>query len=418
MNLPISRAKPQIMHIDLNSAFATTEQQARPSLRGRPIGVTNRLSPRCCVIAASYEAKARGIKVGMQLDEARAIVPEFVMLESDPPKYHHVYKKLLGIMQDYSPAVTMKSIDEGIIDFRGTDIHNQHQSLETIGREIKQRVQDEIGDWMRINVGIGPNRFLAKQAAGWHKPDGLDTLDWTNLHDYYASIELTDLTGIANHFSARLMAANITTPLEFLEAPAEVLRRAVFRSVIGEDWHQRLRGYEVDHQPTKKGSVGRQFVLDVRTADESVLLPRFQYLCETTGKKLRYNGLAARGVLVWAQFQTGDSWYQRKLHKTACYTDRDIYQRALYVFQQRPRHLIVASMGITCYHLAPDTRSQISLFESVQRAEWLTAALDSINDRYGSFVIASANGFSAKDNVRQKIPFGGTQYFELLLGRA
>ncbi|CAN5691666.1 DNA polymerase IV [soil metagenome] len=418
MGHDINKSPAAIMHIDLNSAFATTEQQAHPSLRGKPLGVTNRLSKHCCVIAASYEAKARGVKVGMRLDEAQALIPGFIMLEADPQKYHHVYQVLARIMKSYSPIVQMKSIDEGIIDFRGTESYHGHRSLERIGYDIKKRVREEIGSWMRINVGIGPNRFLAKQAASWHKPDGLDTIDWRNLHAYYRSIQLTDLTGIASHFEARLQSAGIYTPIDFLKATADTLRRTVFRSVIGEDWHQRLRGHEVDDQPTKLGSVGRQFVLDVRSDDDETILPRFQYLCETTGKKLRYNGCDARGIVVWATFQTGDSWQQRKMFKTTFYTDRDIYQRALYLFNQRPRHLIIVSMGITCCKLSPTARQQSSLFASINRQEWLAEAVDTINERYGSFMISSAQAFVGKHAVQQKIPFGGTKYFELLLGRS
>ena len=414
----LNREEPQIMHIDLNSAFANAEQQAHPSLRGKPLGITNRLSKHCCVIAASYEAKAFGIKVGMRLDEAKLLAPNLIMLETDPPKYHHMYKKITGIMKNYSPHIQMKSIDEGIIDFHDTRTHINQRSLITIGYEIKQRVKTELGDWMRINIGIGPNRFLAKTAAGLNKPDGLDYIDWRNLKSVYSKLELTDLTGIANHFEARLNAAGIFTPIQFLEAPSDTLRRLVFKSVVGEDWHKRLRGYEVDHNPTKLGNVGRQFVLDERSDKDSVILPRFQYLCETTGKKLRYNGVDARGVLVWATFQTGDSWYQRKIFKTSFYTNRDVYERALYLFNQRPRHLIVTSMGITCYQLTPTSRSQLSIMEGVNKEEWLTTAIDEINERYGDFTLVSANAAIGKKRVKQKIPFGGTKYFDLLLGHA
>ena len=192
----------------------------------------------------------------------------------------------------------------------------------------------------------------------------------------------------------------------------------MFHSVIGEDWHQRLRGYEVDGNPTKKGNVGRQFVLDIRSADDNVILPRFHYLCETTGKKLRYNNLDARGILVWAHFQTGDRWYKRQMFKTTFYTDKEIYARALYLFNQRPKHLVVAAMGITCYQLTPSARSQFSLFDAVNREEWLTTAIDEVNERYGTFVLHSLNSLEGKRRVKQKIPFGGTQYFELLLKRA
>ena len=120
MNFDLNEAKPQIMHIDLNSCFASVEQQARPLLRGRPLAVTNRLSVNACVVAASYEAKSQGVKVGMRLGEAKLLAPDLIMVETDPPKYHYVYQVLAGIMKSYSPNISMKSIDEGVIDFTGT----------------------------------------------------------------------------------------------------------------------------------------------------------------------------------------------------------------------------------------------------------------------------------------------------------
>ena len=157
----------------------------------------------------------------MGLQDALAICPDFIVLETDPPKYHHVYKKILAIMQDYSPNVKMQSIDEGVVDFHGLEHTLKGKSLPEIGYEIKRRVKTEIGSWMRINVGIAPNRFLAKQAASWHKPDGLDILSYKNLIDYYQQISLTDLTGIASHYEARLNAANIFTTIEYMQASCE-----------------------------------------------------------------------------------------------------------------------------------------------------------------------------------------------------
>lgn len=409
---------PNIMHIDLNSCFATVEQQAHPSLRGRPLGITNRLSPRCCVIACSYEAKALGIRVGTQLDEAKAICPDFIMLQSDPPKYHHVYKKLVKIMQDYSPNIQMKSIDEGIIDFHGTREHINTRLLTEIGREIKMRLKLEVGSWMRCNIGIAPNRFLAKLAAGLHKPDGMDTIDHRNLRATLKTLRLTDLPGIASHYEARLNAAGIMTPIDFLDASSDSLRRFVFHSINGEHWFNRLHGYEADDYETRLGNVGRQFVMDKNTADENVLLPRFHYLCQTTGMKLRFRGVDARGICVWANFQNGESFMARKMFRSTFYTDQEVYHRALLLFNQRPRHMVVSQIGITCYQLTPSARSQVSLLEDVNRAEWLTTAIDDVNERYGSFTLSYGTAFTGKNIVKQKIPFGSTQYFELLLGRA
>lgn len=411
----INKEKPMIMHIDLNSAFATTEQQAHPTLRNMPMGVTNRLSKECCVIAASYEAKALGIKVGTRLSDAMAICPEFVMLETDAPKYNVVYQKLVKIMKDYSPNIKMKSIDEGIIDFHGMEPVLNGRSLSDIGYEIKQRVKDDIGDYMRINIGIGTNRFLAKQAAGWHKPDGLDVIDHTNLKAYYKEMRLTDLSGIAERNEARLNSYGIMSPLQFLAADEYMLKKRVFKSVMGLYWHKRLRGYEIDDYDTKLGMVGRQWVVKKPSNKNEYLLPCLSFLCETTGMKLRFRNVEARGICVWATFRNGEYWRSKRMHKSTFYTNQEVYRRAMELFNQRPSGADVTTIGIYCYQLEPSKRSQLDLFEDIAKKDWLTKSVDEINDFYGAFTVHLASSIEGKKIIKQKIPFGGTEYFDLLL---
>lgn len=413
----INNEPPMIMHIDLNSAFATSEQQAHPSLRGKAIGVTNRLSKDCCIIAASYEAKALGIKVGTRRSDALAICPEFIMLESDAPKYHAVYEKLIKIMKSYSPKVKMKSIDEGVIDFHNMEPILNGRSLVDIGMEIKQRVKSEIGDWMRINIGIGTNQFLAKQAAGWHKPDGLDVISIKNLKSYYSNMELTDLNGIAKRNEARLNSYGIMSPLQFLDASEYTLSKRVFNSITGVYWYRRLRGYEIDDFDTKLGMIGRQWVVKDPSSKDSYLLPCLSFLCETTGMKLRFREVEARGICVWATFRNGEYWRNKKMHKTTFYTNQEIYRRALELFNHRPPGN-VTTIGIYCYNLRPSSRSQLSIFDNIIKKDWLTKAVDEINDFYGAFTVYSATSLDGKRIIKQKIPFGGTEYFELLLKRS
>lgn len=415
MNYRLNKEAPQIMHIDLNSAFASAEQQAWPVLRGRPMGVTNRLSKECCVIAASYEAKALGIRVGTRMSEAQALCPEFIMLETDPTKYTHMYLGLIKIMKDYSPNIKMKSIDEGVLDFHG--VHRK-QTLEDIGFEIKQRVYKDLGKYMRINVGIGTNRFLAKMAAGWHKPDGLDTLDHRNLIDFYKSIELEDITGIADAFGSRLRAHNIFTPIQFLEADDDLLRRRVFKSINGLHWHERLRGYEVDDYETKLGMVGRQWVLPKASNDDMWLRSCLHYLATTAGMKLRYRNVEARGVCVWVSFNMGGGWKDKTMMRQTFYTDADIWLHVSRLFDHRPKHMTIRTMGMYLYELTPSTKSQLNMFDDVTKAGDLSTALDEINDFYGNFTVFTADTLTGTRSVKQKIPFGGTEYFELLLKRA
>ena len=250
--------RPLIMHIDLNSCFATVEQQARPMLRGRPVAIVNRRTEHTMIVTASYEAKVLGVGLGMSVKEAKRLVPDLVALESDPAKYRFVYHKMMSIMRDYSSHITMKSIDEGVIDFHQTSEDIRGRALEDIGMEIKQRLKDEVGIAMRCNVVIATNRFLVKTAANLHKPDGLDVITHENLRQTLAGLELTSLTGIAKHNAARLNSVGIFSSLEFLDTDAEVLRKIVFKSICGDQWHQRLRGWAVDDMPHTLKTAGRQ----------------------------------------------------------------------------------------------------------------------------------------------------------------
>jgi DNA polymerase-4 len=418
LHLPINSERPQILHIDLNSCFATIEQQARPTLRNRPLAVTNRLTKNACVVAASYEAKAQGVKVGMGFAEAKLHCPDLIMVETDPPKYHYVYKKLIKIMKSYSPNISMKSIDEGIIDFHGTRQNINKRPLVVIGREIKQRLRDEVGNHMKCNIGIAPNRFLAKTAASLHKPDGLDVITRKNLRQTLSEMELTDLTGIADRNQARLNAAGILTPLQFLDAPSEILVRKVFHSVCGDDWYKRLRGWEVDDIEFQTKTVGRQFVMDEWRPSQETLLSRLSHLCETTAMKLRHRQLAARGINIYLLYASGDIWYERRVFKTAVYSGSDVYRRALLLFNNRPRGDWVRLMTVSCYKLEPASTNQISLLEEINKEVWLTEAMDTINHQYGEFTITYASTLAAKGLIKQKIPFGSTRYFELLCNHA
>ena len=408
MNDEFNHETPLIMHIDLNSCFATVEQQARPLLRGKPVAIVNRRTEHTGIVTASYEAKAIGVVVGMKFKEAKLLCPELIGIESDPSKYRYVYHKLMAIMEDYSAHVTMKSIDEGIIDFHHSPAIISGRSLEDIGLEIKQRLKDEIGVWMRCNVGIATNRFLAKTAAGLHKPDGLDVITPDNLKEVLGGMKLKDLTGIASRNAHRLNSVGIYTPLEFLAADTVTLKKVVFKSVVGEWWYKRLRGWEVDDVETQIGRVGRQYVLERFDLSQKEVLQRLHHLCESVGSRLRSQGLAARGVSVYAKTGSG-YWHKSNLSPLPFFSNQTIYARAQQLFNDVPDE--IREIGIHCYQLEPSTETQLSIFnDELARERQVVGAIDDINKRFGDRTIHSADTLGTGIYVSQKIPFGSTRY--------
>lgn len=410
-----NQAEPLVMHIDLNSCFATVEQQARVRLRNRPVAVVNRRTDMTMIVTCSYEAKAAGVKLGMRLRDARKLCPGLIGVESDPPKYRYVYHKLLDIMNDYSAHVTMKSIDEGVIDFGQAPAAIVDRGLEEIGREIKHRLRTEIGKAMRCNVGIATNRFLAKTAASLHKPDGMDVITHENLREVYASMKLTEITGIAERNEKRLNAVGIMTPLQFLDATPQQLHDMVFHSINGEYWHQRLRGWEVDDVTTEVKRVGRQYVLDGFNLSFDEILQRLHHLCESVGQRMRKQGLMARGVYVGTRTfgMTGDKrrnyWHAMHVSQTPFFSDQTIYTIAKQLFVNAPPD--IRDINVHCYLLERGERSQISLFaDEIARDRSVANAIDEINDRYGEHTVHSADTLKTGPFVKTKIPFGSTRY--------
>lgn len=412
----LNTSQPLVMHIDLNSCFATVEQQARVMLRGKPVAVVNRRTDQTMIVTCSYEAKARGVTMGMKLRDAKKICPELVGVESDPTKYRYVYHKLLDIMNDYSAHVTMKSIDEGIIDFTQAPDVIKNRGLEVIGMEIKQRLREEIGIAMRCNVGIATNRFLAKTAASLHKPDGMDVITHENLRTVLGGLKLLDLTGIAERNERRLNSVGIMTPLDFLDASPKVLHDGVFQSINGEQWYQRLRGWEVDDITTETKRVGRQYVLDNFNLSFDEILQRLHHLCETVGWRMRKQGLSARGVYVGVHtfgpggpWRKGSRWHAMHVSDTPFFSDKTIYSIARKLFVNAPPD--IRDINVHCYLLEKGERSQMSLFaDELARDRMVTNAIDEINERYGDHTLHSANTLHTSPFVKTKIPFGSTRY--------
>ncbi|MEO6109645.1 MAG: hypothetical protein ABIP50_01375 [Candidatus Saccharimonadales bacterium] len=405
----LNHERPLIMHIDLNSCFATVEQQARPLLRGKPVAILNRRTENTAIVTASYEAKAMGVKVGMKLKEAKLLCPHIIGLESDPPKYRYVYHRLLDIMNDYSAHVTMKSIDEGVIDFHDSPAAIAGRDLEEIGQEIKQRLKDEIGVWMRCNVGIATNRFLAKTAAGLHKPDGLDVITPDNLRRVLSTMKLTDLTGIAGRNEKRLNSVGIFTPLQFLDADPVTLQKVVFKSVVGIWWYKRLRGWEVDDVQSDIKRVGRQYVLESFNLSYEEIVQRLHHLCESVGSRMRGQNKSARGIYVYAKTLSREYWHASSLSSLPFSSDQTIYAQARRLFENAPDRL--REIGIHCYELESIEDSQLTFFnDQIVRDRQVTGAIDDINKRYGDRTIHSADTLTSGVYVKQKIPFGSTRY--------
>lgn len=398
-----------ILHMDLNSAFATIEQQANPLLRGKPIVVAAYNSPRGCVLAASIEAKRLGIKTGMRVQEAKLLYGNLIVRTPDPTKYRAVHLMFKRILQDYSPNVSPKSIDEAVLDLTQT-LPLFRRDIVDIGREIKERFRREIGEWIFCSIGIGPNRFLAKLAATLHKPDGLAVIDHTNLIEMYAKAKLIDLHGINTRYQGRLNAYGIFTAVDFLNASLEKLQKQIFRSILGYYWYTRLRGWEIDAVDFARKSYGNSYALKMQTSDRGGLARLLMKLCEKTGRRLRRNNYSGQGVHVGCLYTDRTYWHMGKKFDQPAYTTLEIYSRALELLNLSGYKKKVAELAVRVYDLIPNSEEQMQIFSCPTHR--VSEAMDELNDTYGEFAVGSALCMGMKNTIIDRIAFGGVSELE------
>lgn len=393
------------MHIDINSCFATIEQQANPLLRGKPTVVAAYVEHHGCILAASIEAKKLGIKTGMRVGEAKQLFRNLIVLPPDPEKYRFVNRKLRVILETYTPYVSVESIDEMVMKLL------DGQAPVNIAKEIKQRIKREIGEWITVSIGIAPNRYLAKVASSMKKPDGLVWITRENIKAVLSTLRLEDLCGIKEGNSARLRASGITTPLAMFSSSPKALQLA-FRSVVGYHWWLRLHGYEVGAPKQEQKSFGQSYALGKpRTPDDPRLWQILSQLVMKMGRRLRKDGFTAHGVGIFTLFADRSHWGLQHKIETSLFADTDFYERVRMLLRDAPLKPI-RILAISCFQLTKDLYSQQYLFVEENKKQALTWAIDRIQDRFGDFVIAPGRMLAMNEKVLDRIAFGRTQRVE------
>lgn len=392
---------PHILLVDMNSFFASVEQQANPRYRNKPLGVCASLHPTSCLIAASKEAKKRGIKTGTLIWKAKKICPDIILTLSDPEKYREVNRRFNKVLADYSDRIEHYSIDESFVDL--TD--SKKNPLQ-VGVEIKQRIKKEAGEAITCSVGIAENKFLAKLAADMMKPDGLTVIWREHLREIYKHKKLSDLWGVARGWTKRLARLGIATPNEVMDYPVANLMAAYGKP--GYYLWERINGFEVDRisydgQEDPVKSFGHSWVLNFRSTDRARLAPVIMRLGEKAARRMRKDGYRASGIYLSIAMADGNRYSQSKRLDFTISTGQEFYDLAMQMwknwrFYDNVSHIAIGFTGLT------SENEQKPLFGQDQIN--LSKSLDIINDKYGEFTIRSGLLTHSSDYAPDAIAFG------------
>lgn len=409
-----SNTAPTVLFVDMNSFFASCEQQVNFWLRGRPVGVCVYTGRQGCVISPSVEAKQRGVKTGMRLDDAMAICPDLVPVETHPGRYREYHIKIIAVLRSFCDDVLPKSIDEAVVDL--TNYQLPYPDPVPVAKAIKRAIREQVGDYLRCSIGIAPNAFLAKLASDVQKPDGLTLITPDTLDGILRTLRLTDLPGIGQRMADRLQNHGINTPIDLRYSSPEHLK-AVCQSVIGWRWHIRLNfGGEVDldtHEQYKSMSAMRTISADQRSTPEK-LNELLMALCLTLERRMVKHGVFCQDLSFSCRYQSGQT-YQCEIRLQPPKQDGpelvELIQQRIDAFQQRhPRQSVLnsqlRSMSVVVFHFVPAEQVPLNLFEDTTRKDKLRQTLYDLKGKFGTDKLIRANELSAEPVYRDVIGFG------------
>lgn len=398
------------LHLDVNSYFASVEQQANPFLRGRPVAVVAQLKSFGAIIASSKEAKKLGIKVGLRASDALAIDPHCAIVEVDPPKYRSTTERLFAILAEYSEEIEPYSIDEAFVEFTG---HVKTiAEVEQIARTLQQRMHDEVGEWLTCSIGIAHTRWLAKFAGDTAPKGKILVLTQEKIDAHIAHLKLTDAWGIADRMQARLNALGIFTLMQLKYASPERLKRSL--GLRGYELWADLNGLEtaglIEERLPK--SVGHQHMLRRRTNDHRFHRSVLMKLCERTGRRLRSLGLEAYRVGVHASIQDDHGVGGDRSSTYPFRSSYQLFQAAWNILKPQVNGRRLTFLSVWTLDLRPVSR-QTELFPPPLDEGALSNALDKITNRFGEDTVIWGAMWGSREHAPDRVGFRKTVSWDL-----
>ncbi len=389
-----------IVHVDGDAFFASCEQAMHPEWRGRPV-VTGK--ERNIVAAASYEAKALGIKRGVPLWEVRKICPETIIVPSDYESYSLFSKRMFEIMRRFTPIVEEYSIDEAFADITGLR-RPLRASYEGIAKRMKEAIESDLG--LTVSIGVSPSKVLAKIASDYDKPSGLTVVPGWRIHEFLKDLDIEEVWGIGPRTGEWCRKLKIRTALDFALRSEDFIRRN-FTKPHQEIWRE-LRGesiYDVETEgKSSYASISKTKTFTPVSSDRHYVFAQLSKNLENACIKARRHGLVAKGLVAFLRRADYKCYaMEATLTRATAYPVEisGIVQELFDgLFDSRIEY---RSTGIVLMGLTSDDDIQMSLFDrrpGLERMQQVYAAVDQLSAKYGKHAVVSGASLAAHTKVQ------------------
>ena len=381
------------LYLDFDGFFASVEQQARPRLRGKPVGIVPFDNTEfTCVIACSKEAKARGCKNIMSVREAKERCPDIILQPQSPDLYRRANNALLAEISTVIPISAVKSIDELTCML---DIAQRHDP-EALAERIKDRIARFVGPYITCSIGFAPNRQLAKIAGKMDKPDGTTIWHPSDIPHILNTIPFEDIPGIGSRMEMRLMRMGIYN-MEMLLALQPKHMRKIWRNVTGERLWYAFHGYSIQAPKSERGMFGHGRVLPPELRLRDSVKPIARMILIKAARRMRKAGYYASRLYLWCNYRKyrEDETYGDSITLPVVSDDQACLDGLNSLWLRLCEHITsrdrIVRIGLTMGELSKAGVRQLDflLNDDRERMQWerVTAAVDHLNSKYSKSLV-------------------------------
>lgn len=383
------------MHVDLDAFFVSVEQALNPELRGKPVVVGGRPGGRGVVAAASYEARAFGLRSAMPLKTAVRLCPQAIFLDGNFHRYSDASRKFMAILADFTPFLEPMGLDEAYLDVTGFE--SLYGSIHQMAVAIRKRVKDELG--LCVSVGIASSKVVAKVASEQSKPDGLIEVTRGGERAFLAPLPVGKLPGVGEKAEAQLTRLGIKTIGRLAVTPIAVLKSHF--GVSGEALHRHANGIGNNRvePPGEAKSISRETTFNKDTRNREFLKATLRYLAEKVGADLRRQGKQAKCITLKLRSADFTTLSRSQTLPQATDSDEPVFATGLKLMEKAlaQEKQPVRLLGIGVSNLV-EPGGQLALMDSsMQRLAQLNRTIDRIRDKYGFSAIRTGQTLLLKD---------------------
>ncbi len=389
--------------VDFNSYFASCEQQARPELRGRPVGVVPMLADTTCLIAASVEAKKFGVKTLTMVSEAKQKIPDIVLIVARHDLYIDFHHKAVAAVDEIAPVRRVLSIDEMVCDLPAG--YKTVDRARELSFAIKRHLAQKVGEYLKVSIGIAPNLFLAKLASDMQKPDGLVVLEEHDVPAKIAHLPLRALNGVGKNMETRLQKHGVHTIADLYSQTPDQLH-TIWGGVGGLRFYKKLRGEEVEETHNEMGSISHSHVLPPALRDGENALAVLNRLTQKAAMRLRKACHTTAHIGIKVKFLNAPTW-EAGARVQATQDTLTLIHTISTLWEKFPvrRRATPLQVAIVFGELVPEGAASGALFGEDVGKKRLNDAIDALNTRFGKHAAYFGGAHRAIDHGKLAIAF-------------